>query len=119
MGTEMTVCRRQDNLPTSAGIQDVFRHLVLDLNRTEAIAAEITLAFEQGRKVLALTERTEHLNAIHIALAAQVSPPFILHGRMSKKQRAALIAELDALAPQAPRILLATGKLVGEGFDQR
>ena len=36
---------------------------------------------------------------------------------MSKKQRAALIAELDALPPEAPRILLATGKLVGEGFD--
>jgi superfamily II DNA or RNA helicase len=36
---------------------------------------------------------------------------------MSKKQRAALIAELGALPPDAPRVLLATGKLVGEGFD--
>ena len=105
------------DLPTTAGIQDVFRHLVHDLARTEAIAAEITWAFEQGRKVLMLTERTEHLDAIHLALAGRVPPPFVLHGRMSRKQRAALIAELDALAPQAPRILLATGKLVGEGFD--
>ena len=75
------------------------------------------MAFEQGRKVLVLTERTEHLEAILSSLAAQRPPPFVLHGRMSKKQRTALIAELDALAPQAPRILLATGKLVGEGFD--
>ncbi|MEO6380922.1 MAG: hypothetical protein ABIO35_02690 [Nitrobacter sp.] len=43
--------------------------------------------------------------------------PLVLHGRMSKKQRAALIMQLEALAPDAPRILLATGKLVGEGFD--
>jgi len=28
-----------------------------------------------------------------------------------------LIARLDALPPDAPRVLLATGKLVGEGFD--
>ena len=49
--------------------------------------------------------------------AAHQSKPFVLHGRLSKKQRAALITELDALAPEAPRILLATGKLVGEGFD--
>ena len=105
------------DLPTTAGIQDVFRHLANDLARTQAIAAEITAVFEQGRKVLVLTERTEHLDAILLALAAQVPPPFVLHGRMSKKQRAARIAELDALAPQAPRILLATGKLVGEGFD--
>ncbi len=105
------------DLPTTAGIQDVFRHLATDMARTQAIAAEITAAFEQGGKVLVLTERTEHLDTILLALAAQVPPPFALHGRMSRKQRAALIAELDALAPDAPRILLATGKLVGEGFD--
>lgn len=42
---------------------------------------------------------------------------FVLHGRMSKKQRSDLIARLDALPPDAPRILLATGKLIDEGFD--
>jgi superfamily II DNA or RNA helicase len=32
-------------------------------------------------------------------------------------QRSALVADLDALPPDAPRVLLSTGKLVGEGFD--
>ncbi|HWQ38414.1 MAG TPA: helicase-related protein [Burkholderiales bacterium] len=41
----------------------------------------------------------------------------LLHGRMSKKRRAAVIEALDALAPETPRVLLATGKLIGEGFD--
>ena len=104
-------------LPAEAGIQDVFRHLAQDAARTAAIASAITDAFRQGRKVLALTERTEHIDAIRTALADQIPGPFVLHGRMSKKQRAALIAELDALSPDAPRVLLATGKLVGEGFD--
>ena len=36
---------------------------------------------------------------------------------MSKKQRNVAIAELDALPADAPRVILATGKLVGEGFD--
>lgn len=36
---------------------------------------------------------------------------------MSKQQRAASIAALDALPADAPRVLLAIGKLVGEGFD--
>ncbi|WP_291012066.1 DEAD/DEAH box helicase family protein [Hydrogenophaga sp.] len=105
------------DLPAAAGIQDVFRHLANDLVRTDAIATEVAAAYEQGRKVLVLTERTEHLDAILVALETKVPKPFVLHGRMSKKQRAALITELDALAPEAPRILLATGKLVGEGFD--
>jgi len=105
------------DLAATAGIQDVFRHLANDLARTEAIAAETAAAFEQGRKVLVLTERTEHLDAIRQALIAQATAPFVLHGRMSKNLRAALIAELETLRPEAPRILLATGKLVGEGFD--
>jgi superfamily II DNA or RNA helicase len=104
-------------LPPESGIQDVFRHLANDQGRTEAIATDIKIAYEQGRKVLMLTERTDHLDAILAALEGQVPAPFVLHGRMSRKQRAALIADLDALPPDCPRILLATGKLVGEGFD--
>ena len=104
-------------LSPDAGIQDVFRHLAQDQNRTDAIATEVIAAFEQGRKVLVLTERTEHLDAILSALAGRAPSPLVLHGRMSKKQRATLITQLEALPPDAPRILLATGKLVGEGFD--
>jgi superfamily II DNA or RNA helicase len=36
---------------------------------------------------------------------------------MPKKQRSALIVALNSLPPDAPRVLLSTGKLVGEGFD--
>lgn len=105
------------DLLAEAGIQDVFRCLVNDQARTEAIVAEVRDVFKQGRKVLVLTERTEHLDAIKAALDGLTPIPFVLHGRMSKKQRAALVSELNALPPEAPRILLATGKLVGEGFD--
>ncbi|GHT93259.1 DEAD/DEAH box helicase [Betaproteobacteria bacterium] len=104
-------------LPPNAGIQDVFRQLAQDPARTTAIANIIAVAFRQGRKVLALTERTEHIDSIRTALADKIPEPFVLHGRMSKKQRTTLIASLDALPPDVPRVLLATGKLVGEGFD--
>lgn len=107
----------QIELPSEAGIQDVFRHLANDQARTAAISGEIESAFRQGRKVLVLTERTDHLDAISAALDGKIPPPFVLHGRMSRKQRAALIGRLEALPSDAPRVLLATGKLVGEGFD--
>ncbi|KVW95467.1 TOTE conflict system archaeo-eukaryotic primase domain-containing protein [Thiobacillus denitrificans] len=114
--TPCTLHSRID-LPQEAGIQDVFRHLAIDQARTDAIAAEVENAYGQGRKVLVLTERTEHLDAIQTALDGKVPSLFVLHGRIAKKQRATLIAELNALPPDAPRVLLATGKLVGEGFD--
>jgi superfamily II DNA or RNA helicase len=105
------------DLPSGAGIQEVFRHIANDRARTEAIAAEVRDAVGQGRKVLVLTERTEHLDAIEAALDGLDPEPFILHGRMSRKQRAALITDMDALPSITPRVLLSTGKLVGEGFD--
>lgn len=105
------------DLPSDAGIQDVFRHLANDQAGTEAIAAEVRDAFAQGLKVLVLTERTVHLDAIDAVLGGLQHSPFVLHGRMSRKQRAALVADLDALPPDAPRVLLSTGKLVDEGFD--
>ncbi|WP_437560594.1 DEAD/DEAH box helicase [Acidithiobacillus sulfuriphilus] len=73
--------------------------------------------FSQGRKVLVLTERTDHLEAISAALDGEIPQLFVLHGRMSRKQRTALIGQIEALPSEAPRVLLATGKLVGEGFD--
>ena len=108
---------RQIAVAPDAGIQGVFRHLADDAERTDTIAAEVVDAFARGRKILVLTERTEHLEALVAALVGQIPAPFVLHGRMSKKQRAALIAQLVDLPPDAPRVLLATGKLVGEGFD--
>jgi superfamily II DNA or RNA helicase len=104
-------------LPSDAGIQDVFRHLAQDAARTGAIARSITDAFQRGCKVLVLTERTEQIDAIRTVLAEEIPTLFVLHGRMPRKQRANLMAALDALSPDAPRVLLATGKLVGEGFD--
>ncbi|VFS24878.1 TOTE conflict system archaeo-eukaryotic primase domain-containing protein [Klebsiella pneumoniae] len=105
------------NLPSDARIQDVFREIALDQERTSAIADEARIAFGQGRKVLVLTERTDHLDAIASELVLLKLSPFVLHGRLSKKKRTTLISELNTLPPEAPRILLATGKLVGEGFD--
>ncbi|MFZ6047914.1 DEAD/DEAH box helicase family protein [Pseudomonas sp. CR3202] len=101
----------------NAGIQEVFRQVAEDGERTDRIIAAVEVAFRRGRKILVLTERTDHLSVIEELLVGRVESLFALHGRLSKKQRAVLISELEALPPDAPRVLLATGKLVGEGFD--
>jgi superfamily II DNA or RNA helicase len=100
-----------------AGIQEVFLLIARDTERTERIVAEVVAAFNQGRKILVLTERTDHLNALEEKLPGQIKNLFALHGRLSRKQRAALMEGLAALPADAPRVILATGKLVGEGFD--
>ena len=99
-------------------IQDVFRILANDTTRNQRIAADVLTAHREGRKVLVLTERTDHLPLLRDALGDEVEHCFVLHGRLSKKLRAAVLIELEALDESAPRVLLATGRLIGEGFDR-
>lgn len=105
--------------PFSPGgdIQSVFREIAGDPARLEAIAAEVRAAFLEGRKILVLTERTEHAEAI-FALLSDVGPAmFLLHGRVKKKERERVFASLGEMADDLPRVLVATGRLIGEGFD--
>ncbi len=105
------------DMPQDARIQELFRLVAEDLHRTKSIIEKVIKLYKQGRKILVLTERTDHLDAIKEALNSHIQNFYALYGRMSKKQRATVISELDALPADAPRVLLATGKLVGEGFD--
>jgi superfamily II DNA or RNA helicase len=105
------------HLAKDTAIQDIFRHITNDVDRTFAIATAIQENYCQGRNVLVLTERTDHLDAIKNVLGKQIDSLFLLHGRLSKKKRNMLIDQLNSLPDDTPRVLVATGKLVGEGFD--
>lgn len=104
-------------LPADLPIQELMRRLAEDPHRTDRIVAEALDCWEEGRKLLLLSERTDHVTAIAAALTEQVPSLFLLHGRLSARQRSATLAALQALPPDAPRIVVATGRLVGEGFD--
>lgn len=113
------VSRSQEipGLPIDLPIQELMRRLAENQRRTAGIVAEALAAWEEGRKLLLLSERTDHITAMAAALAGQVPHLFLLHGRLSQRQRRATLAALEELPPEAPRIVLATGRLVGEGFD--
>lgn len=104
-------------IPPDTPIQGVFHLVANDVVRNRRIAADVLAAYQEGRKVLVLTERTEHLTLLKEALGEHARHCFVLHGRLSKKQRSAVFAELDVLEEAAPRVILATGRLIGEGFD--
>ncbi len=104
-------------IPPDSPIQEVFRILAHDEKRNRRIAEDVLTTYREGRKVLVLTERTEHLHLLQEALGDEIEKCFILHGRLSKKQRTAVFSELEGLDDSAPRVLLATGRLIGEGID--
>lgn len=101
----------------NCAIQEIFRILAHDATRNDAIIGDVLAAYKEGRKVLVLTGRTDHLTILREALEPDVEHCFALHGRMSQKQRQVVLAGLEKLGGDATRVLIATGSLIGEGFD--
>ncbi len=99
------------------GIQEVFRSLASDHNRNQIIARDIIEAYREGHKIIVLTERTEHLERLRELLDYDLEHYYVLHGRLPKKQRAEVLAAISNLDDSAPRVILATGRLIGQGFD--
>lgn len=100
-----------------SSIQEVFRTLAEDVSRNERILCDIEDLYRAGRKILVLTERTEHLDVLFRAVGERIGPPFMLRGSQSSKERKAVMDSLELLDDSAPRILMSTGRLIGEGFD--
>lgn len=98
-------------------IHDVYAALVDDAARNEMIAADLIRAVETGRSPLLLTGRTEHLQYFAARLDGTVRHIFVLKGGMGKKQRRKTAEALASVREDEPRVILATGSYIGEGFD--
>ena len=118
----LRVVRRDTNfdpsaLPTDPSIQEVYLALADDEQRTELIARDALELAAQGRSLIVLTERRDHLDRLTTRLRDPVPALVSLHGHMSAKARRSAIQQLTDTPIGEPRIMLATGRYIGEGFD--
>jgi superfamily II DNA or RNA helicase len=97
--------------------QDLYSELIADKSRNQLICDDVLEAIREGRSPLLLTERNEHLHYLADRLSAAVEHLIVLRGGMTKNEMGAVTERLAAIPENEPRLLLATGRLVGEGFD--
>jgi superfamily II DNA or RNA helicase len=98
-------------------IQDLYAALVGNQHRNELIIRDLQSVLSAGRSPLVLTSRTEHLDYLAGQLQGSCSHVFIMRGGMGAKQRKKLTESIAAVPPEEPRVILATGSYLGEGFD--
>jgi superfamily II DNA or RNA helicase len=121
-GIEHKVVPRYTNfrLPgnvNSPGIQDIYQFLVQDEDRNNMIFDDLLKALDQGRSPILLTERTAHVEYFENRLKNFAKNVIVLRGGMGKKQREALREQIASIPDSEERVFIATGKLIGEGFD--
>lgn len=107
-------------LPTSESepsIQGIYAGLMADEARNKLILDDILKSLDEGRSPILLTERREHLEFFDNQLAKSLNNVVMLRGSMGSKQRRAVAGQLAAIPGDEKRVLLATGRYIGEGFD--
>jgi superfamily II DNA or RNA helicase len=98
-------------------IHEVYAALTSDLSRNRMIAADVEAAVQAGRTPVLLTERRDHMDTLVRLLTGRIPHLIVLAGGMGRKQRNATMEQLAAIPPNEGRLLIATGKYLGEGFD--
>ncbi len=86
-------------------------------SRNGLIVAEIATAVKAGRSPIVLTERTEQIELLASALRPFVQHVISLQGGMSRKTLSAAMDQLKNIPESETRVVIATGRFVGEGFD--
>ena len=93
----------------------ICEHLAGDDARNAAICADVGRCVREGRAPLVLTERIDHLEALTGGLRAIGAHVIVLRGGMGSKPLKAALARAAEHVPG--QVLLATGRFIGEGFD--
>lgn len=85
--------------------------------RNEQIAGDIKSCIVAKRTPVVLTRFTDHAEVLYDLLKYSADNVFLLTGNKSKKERGELRAKMDSVPLGESLILVATGQLIGEGFD--
>ncbi|MDD2272494.1 MAG: hypothetical protein PHP95_14395 [Desulfuromonadaceae bacterium] len=105
------------NTDNSITIQKIYARLTSDRQRNHLILSDIRQALAEKRSPILLTERKDHLEYLAGELHGAVKHLIVLHGGMGLKQRRKVMEHLASIPENEERLILATGRYIGEGFD--
>lgn len=94
----------------------IYAALAEDEARNDLIFDDVLKSLEAKRSPIVLTERKDHLDYLQKRFSGFARNIVVLQGAMSAKDRKAAQAALS-VADDEERLILATGRYIGEGFD--
>jgi superfamily II DNA or RNA helicase len=99
-------------------IQELYSGIATDALRNDLIIGDVIRAHENGRNVLILTERTAHVELIAGKLREKIPNVITLTGGKGVKETRIVLARIAETPATSQLTLVATGRYIGEGFDE-
>lgn len=110
--------KRETNFTTKhTQFHEIYEALAVDDKRNHLIFHDVLKVLEEGRSPIILTERLVHLELLKQMFQGFAKNIIVLSGNMTKKERGEVFERLALIPSHEERLLIATGKYIGEGFD--
>ena len=85
--------------------------------RDEQIVSDVRECIAAGRTPVVLSKYKDHSQRLYERLKEDADKVFLMTGNNSKKEHSRIREQLQAVESEETMLLVATGSLVGEGFD--
>jgi len=113
-----TSFRRSDAMfEERPSIQQLYGLIAEDESRNDLIFDDVLSALEAGRSPVIITERKGHVDTLAERLSRFAKNVIVLRGGMGVRDRRATLQALAQIPDDEERVLVATGRYLGEGFD--
>ena len=99
-------------------ITDLYARIVGDEMRNQQILNDVFLCYKEGRNCIVLTERTAHVELLATELRKQIPEVVSITGGRSAKETRESLSLITNAPTNKPITLVATGRYIGEGFDE-
>ncbi len=98
-------------------MQRIYAALATDEKRNTLIFDDVLKALDAQRSPVIITERKDHALWFAERLSRFARNVLLLHGGMGIRQRREMMQRLEEIPETEERLLIATGRYIGEGFD--
>jgi hypothetical protein len=99
-------------------IQEIYSEIVVNDMRNQFIIDDVVTSHDKGRNCIVLTERTAHVELLAKGLRERIPDVIALTGGMGSKESREQLALMAEMPATSPLTLVATGRYIGEGFDE-
>jgi superfamily II DNA or RNA helicase len=119
---EQRLILRETNFGTGelgpeSGIQEIYAVLAANEDRNMLIFDDVLKSLDEGRSPILLTERKDHLDHLAERFRKYTRHLVVLKGGMGARERREVMERLGSIPSNEERLVLATGRYIGEGFD--
>jgi superfamily II DNA or RNA helicase len=99
-------------------IHELYAGIIKNEMRNQLIVDDVVQCHKNDRNCLVLTERINHVELLANELGKKIPDVISLMGGMGIKETRETMSRISEISEERPLTLVATGRYIGEGFDE-